>query len=209
MQEFYKAVDLRRQQMISALTCTDLTKDQAKRIMREFEIDEISAVDKPAQRGAEMAIMKRDVSPEARKAAIADALAALREDWEDTKAVLEEEKRLREEAERKRSKPERKETMYADEVAKARSAGLSGTAAMQKARRENPAAFEKYRRQDIKATNRPQRLTKSADEATFDARVSLIQKSEKISRQMAMIKARREYPSEFAKAYPGLAQHAR
>ena len=31
-----------------------------KRIMREFRIDEISAVDKPAQKGARMTIMKRD-----------------------------------------------------------------------------------------------------------------------------------------------------
>lgn len=32
--------------------------------MREFEIDEISAVDRPAQQGAKMAIMKRDASEE-------------------------------------------------------------------------------------------------------------------------------------------------
>lgn len=150
-----------------------------KRIMKDFAISEISAVDRPAQAGAVAVFMKRhekESEMQLRKANCDEPVS-----FPTLEAAM-------------------------DHLLKTH--GMSRSSAMSTAAREHPDLLAKYQRegedQIAKAAEapKPQLLSKAMME--FEDRVEQIAKGRGLPRHQAMKKARERYPDEFAAAYgPG------
>ena len=159
-------------------------KNPKKRIMRALKIDEVSVVDRPAQQGAVMTIMKRDdgvekapVQPRARMKPAYDGKS------KSSKAV------------------------WLSCVEKVRSRdGCDGVTALRTARKEYPSEFAAFA--GVAHTNDPYHgMSKGDDEMEkldgffpmFEAAVATIQKREGLSMTEAMTQARSSCPVLFAK----------
>jgi hypothetical protein len=180
------------------------TGKRKRRIMREFSIGEISAVDNPAQQGAKMAIVKREdpAEPRANDPAF---LQHCDDVWKARRdAVLKDLVAAYHEDAAKVSKKEETMTNFSTEVEKARTTGKSRTEAMAAARKADPKAFENYRRQNTttKSDGLPRRLVKTASQEEFESKVRQIAASDNISMDKAVVKARKAHPQLFKRAYP-------
>lgn len=147
-----------------------------KRIMKDFAISEISAVDRPAQAGAVAVFIKRH----------------------EQESKMELRKVTRDE-------PISFPTLEAAMDHLLKSHGMSRSSAMSTAAREHPDLLAKYQREGedriAKAADagKPQPVSKAVME--FDDRVEQIAKGRGLPRHQAMKKARERYPDEFAAAY--------
>jgi hypothetical protein len=140
--------------------------------MTAFQINEISAVDDPAQEHAKIVFTKNSTRKEFRKMQTQNDTALAMAPLNKAAAAIKQRD------------------------------NCSGTKALRKARLENPELFEGTRfievekRQPICGSVR-----KSAEEVQFESLVKQIVTTEKVKPTDAMIIARKRYPSEFAKAY--------
>lgn len=84
-------------------------------------------------------------------------------------------------------------------VAELKKSGMSGVAAMEQAREEMPEALlpENNRVTYADASPAPVRVAKSASVIKFEQRVAEIRGAEKISKNAALVEARKRYPDEF------------
>ncbi|MFD0987816.1 hypothetical protein [Methyloligella solikamskensis] len=144
-----------------------------KRIMREFTIDELSAVDRPAQQHATMAIMKRDEGDEP-AAPIADGKDDVAHFDSFEQAV--------------------------EQLAAILSGGR--TEAMKKVARERPDLLQKYNQDGRDAfqkaqaeASRPAEVSKAKED--FDLLVDGIMDERKVSRTQAMTIARAKHPAAY------------
>ena len=145
------------------------TPNRKRRIMREFSITELSAVDKPAQEYATMAIMKRDSSEDEKMdfQKITDKPLAF-DSFENAVEHLKKVNRC------------------------------SGTEAMRKAADAHPRLFEAYQEAGM-VSSRPklEKAAKPQAVQEFNLIVDGIAKRDKVSRVEAMRRATREEPGAF------------
>lgn len=186
-----------------------------RNIMRRFRIDEISAVDRPAQEAAKVAILKRDGRPVEESEQRTDStyfvdspeLHALAERLE--KAAAQREAREQEIMTMSKATADNDDHVafrkLADDaernmrsyIAK-RGRNTSRTAAAEQWRRDNPTEFEALNRV---APSAPAPVTKRRGEATvgFMKLVDQIVERDHCPRHVAMEIARKADPSAFAK----------
>lgn len=221
-ERFFKGPAVDRHQSIFALTHENLSKAERRRIMQGFTIEEISAVDHPAQQGAKAMIVKRDDSKEIterdvafskwleedaerrRAEALEAFLDAQQEQVDALKAQMsdEEKKLLRDAAIAEQRKPGKEMTMFEQKVAEIQKReGCSRLLAMKKAREEYPGAFEHYQEEGVinvakASAGAPAgfNLARHASD-TLSAKAQEIAKRDGVKLTEAMAKARQQNPS--------------
>ena len=146
------------------------TPNRKRRIMREFSIDELSAVDKPAQAHARMAIMKR-ADPEEN------------DDMQFEKII---------------DRPLAFDTFEAAVGHLKTIHRYSGTQALRKARETHPRLFEAYQKAGA-FSSRPsfEKAARPQDVQRFDLIVDGIAERDEVSRVEAIRRAAREEPEAF------------
>lgn len=176
-----------------------------RRIMRDFVISEISAVDSPAQKGALVALLKRDdsgetftkVSAPAPKSDISkqnitpkgpppEVVAEFAAGLDKVLPVA------------KDDKPEGFSRLE-DAIETLIKRGSSRTAAMAEARRRFPNLFEKYQG---RPPSKPPASAMAKAVTAFAELVASIAREDKIGKSAAMSQARKRHPEVFAAAYP-------
>lgn len=182
------------------MTTTTTRRRKKKRIMRNFKIAELSAVDRPAQEHATMALMKREDPMNTAQDVYDKALSGVperhRPSYEEARKAT---------AKAGATKAGRQPASFAtfEEAVQhlKKLHGLSGTRAMEQAAREHPSLLAKYNEAGEEA------VAKAADNARprgrpkevqdFDLIVEGIRARDKVSRRVAMERARRENPEAF------------
>ena len=153
------------------MSIDEIEQPRRRRIMRQFRIDEISAVTDPAQEGATMAIMKGRETPLPLSGRSPVGRVALKSDTPT---------------------PESPET-FSDAVVAIRGRDrISTFEAMRKAAREHPGLVAKYRQPEDAKVVVP---VVKREIVTFNARVDQIQTTQKCSRLDALRQAARELPA--------------
>ena len=145
----------------------------SRKIMRAFSINEVSAVDFPAQAGARLAILKRKYSPQGR------------------------------DPHREPTTDGGEPTTFDAATAMIRGRDqCTRTEAMTAARREYPELYQAYQSDGLAAEQQhraqvAQGIKKSASATDFEKCVSDIQARDRCSKNDALDKARAEHPAEF------------
>jgi hypothetical protein len=151
-----------------------MTTQRKRRIMREFTIKELSAVDQPAQGHARAVLMKRDISQEEHR------------DMQFEKITREE--------------PIAFDSLEAAMQHLKSVHGMSPLAAMSKAARDHPALVRRYNAEGERIAKQLARRvpTIPADVVRFDAAVDAIMARDGVDKLVAMGRARAEHPDLFA-----------
>jgi hypothetical protein len=174
--------------------------ERRKRRMLEFVLDEVSAVDVPAQRHALALISKS--GGDADHVALGALSDSLRSIAEDTALSAEQKQAMRERSLREfgeaigtENTMDRPQSFEAAVAAIRSAEGLSGMEAMRVAHKRHPALFEKMQTAATNTEFSPE-LGKSV--RVFETLVAKIASERKITKMAAMRVARQEHPSEFA-----------
>lgn len=153
-----------------------MTTPTKRRIMRTFKLQEISAVDNPAQVHAKMVLMKRADGEESTMQKITSG------------------------------EPQAFDTFDGAVAAIAKAEGVPHHEAMGKARQAYPELLADYQREGDERIGKaaeaaPRASIISKAELAFDEKVEALAKSRGIPHHAAMSSARQRYPEEFAAAY--------
>jgi len=159
-----------------------------RRIMHEFSIHEISAVDSPAQKGARVAIMKRDDGKGEPFRKVSPPPAAVEQEFASRLAKVIPE-----------PKPEGFSSLESAIEALIKR-GSSRTAAMSEARQRFPELFAKFQG-DGRPPSKPPREAMQKAVTQFAELVAAIARQDGKGKAAAMSQARKRHPEAFAKAY--------
>ena len=171
---------------------------QKRRVLEKLKLTEISGVDRPAQESAHVAIMKRkddtmdDQTPIEGIAELEGAVLDLEAQVADlTKRLAEADAKLKIDPFKRLGSVDFEQTVT--EIRKRDN--CTRTEALSKARRENPEGFEEF--QGVEAEADTPAIIAKAGKTPFEHLVDQIMSDEKVTRSVAMSRARKKEPAMF------------